>query len=103
MLVLMLLLLGVLCGYGQRKDAIIKSIRESFEKINTNKELKSITVEDALETSTDGGNSITAYFSGDTIWKITEWVGLSNCVRQYDFYDDGDHHPVRNRTGLSGR
>jgi hypothetical protein len=42
--------------------------------------------EDFLENMTDGGSTLTGYFSNGELIKISEWVGLSYGVIQQHFY-----------------
>jgi hypothetical protein len=74
---------------GQTKEAIISNIRESFQKINTDQGLKTVELEGEEflpDEAPDGGCSLKGYFKGDTLCKMHVWVGISYCVRQYDYY-----------------
>ncbi|WP_394771916.1 hypothetical protein [Mucilaginibacter sp.] len=73
---------------GQANNIIIKNIRQTVEKINTDKTLKIIKLEneDVSQEMPDGGLSLTGYINGKSICKIDYWAGLSYCIRQYSFY-----------------
>jgi hypothetical protein len=74
---------------GQNKDTIIKHSRKLFQKINNDHTLKKLELdnEDFLPGGQpDGGTSLTGYYKKDTIYKLSVWIGLSYCVRQYDYY-----------------
>jgi hypothetical protein len=80
--------------YGQSKDAVIKNIRVLFRSINSDSTLKTIELSeeeflDVSEGGTDGGATLKGYFKGDSLVKMHLWVGLSLCVRQYDYYFAG--------------
>lgn len=34
----------------------------------------------------DNGEEITGYFRRDTLAKVVDWVGLSHCIKTYEFY-----------------
>jgi hypothetical protein len=71
----------------------IFEIKKIFQKINSFKKYKIITINDAekfLGNNTDNGGSLKGYFMGDTLKKIAEWVGLSNRVIQNEFYFKND-------------
>jgi len=74
---------------GQARNIIIDTIRASFQKINRDQTLKKLELdnEDFLpDEQPDGGCSLTAYYKKDTIYKMTVWIGISYCVRQYEYY-----------------
>ncbi len=76
-------------GQGQNKDTIIKHTRELFQKINNDPTLKKLELdnEDFMpDEQSDGGVSLTGYYKKDTIYKLSVWIGVSYCVRQYDYY-----------------
>ena len=71
----------------------IFAIKKTYQKINSYKKYNIITIDDGekfLGNNTDNGASLTGYFTGDTLKKIAEWVGLSNRVIQNDFYFKND-------------
>ena len=75
-------LLFIFCTslYSQSKEQKIKTIRQEFQKINQDRSLKSITLDDPEEFlghATDGGGELTGYFKKDSIRKIVLTVGLS--------------------------
>ena len=80
-------------SYSQNKDAIIKNIRASFQAINSDPALKIVKLEneDFMKEATDAGGSLTGYFKGDNLLKIKLWIGLSNCVRQFEYYFKDGH------------
>jgi hypothetical protein len=114
---LRLLLLSTACitittGNCQTKDSVIRQIRATYQRINSDGSLKVIKLENEEffgENMPDGGGSLTGYYKGDTVCKMTVWVGLSYCVRQYEYYfskglpifiyETEDDFPVNNRTG----
>jgi len=75
-------------GYGQKRDSIIRDIQESFRKINNDRTLKIIKLENEefLPQATDGGCSLTGYFKGDTVYKMKVWIGLSYGIKQFEYY-----------------
>jgi len=77
--------------YGQTKEDQIRQIRTLYSKINNDHSLKTIvlTNDDFLQDETpDGGCSLTGYYKNDTLYKMSVWIGLSYCIRQYDYYFD---------------
>ncbi|MEO6980997.1 MAG: hypothetical protein ABI113_21555 [Mucilaginibacter sp.] len=82
--------------YGQTKDVAIKSIRETVRKINIDKTLKTVKLENEQITDQmpDGGCSLTGYIKGSTICKMDFWAGFSNCIRQYSLYLNNKGEPV---------
>lgn len=75
-------------SFSQSKEAVIKRIRNSFQQINSDRTLKTVKLEngDFLPDLADAGTSLTGYVKGDTIYKMNVWIGLSYCVRQYNYY-----------------
>ncbi len=82
------LLVFSITSYGQSKDEIIKDIRSSFQQINNDKSLKIIKLknDEFQRQTTDGGESLTGYFKGDTICKMIVSIGLSFGERQFEYY-----------------
>jgi hypothetical protein len=75
--------------HTQTKEDQIRQIRISYLKINNDRSLKTIKLEneDFLpDEAPDGGCSLTGYYKNDTLYKMSAWIGISYCVRQYDFY-----------------
>ena len=78
----------------QPKDTIIKHIRASFQKINGDLTLKKVELDndefisDTTGEIPDNGCSLTGYYKKGTIYKMTAWIGISYCLRQYDYYLD---------------
>ena len=82
-------ILGLLTPlFGQTKEEKIKSVREKFQIINsdTTYQTKTLTNEQFLEQMTDGGGELTGYFKNGQIKKIIELVGVSYCVRTFEYY-----------------
>src|ERR1700743_3775118 len=76
-------------AYSQSKDAVIKSIRQSVQKIDNIHNLKIIKLENEEfvgDEMPDNGASLSGYFNGNELLKIHTWIGLSACIRQYDYY-----------------
>jgi hypothetical protein len=75
---------------GQNSDQDIARIKQIFKGVNSDTHLKKLVVEgeDFLEQTTDGGASLTGYFSKEELVKISEWIGLSFGIRQRVFYFD---------------
>ncbi len=73
---------------SQSKQDLIKEIRQEFQKINTDNNLKSrkLDGEEFLDNIPDGGAELTGYFRNDSIVKIIEWAGLSYGNRTREFY-----------------
>lgn len=78
----------VVTGFTQQKADIIKEIKVEFQKINGNKTLRKVTLENEafLENMTDGGGELTGYFGKGEIKKVRQWVGLSNGNETTEFY-----------------
>jgi len=83
-----LMISSIFISYGQSKEAKIKDIRSLFQKINSDNTLKVIKLEneDIPGPALDNGQSLTAFYKGNTIYKIQAWVGLSYAIREYEFY-----------------
>ncbi len=66
----------------------MNNARLSVQLINLDPGLKTIKLEneDFFKIATVGGSRMTAYFKGDTIYRITIWNGLSYGVSQYEYY-----------------
>jgi hypothetical protein len=75
-------------SYGQTKEGLIRNIRESFQKINNDKSLTIVKLqnEDIPGEKSDGGEELTGYFKEDTVCKIYDWIGLSFGVKQYEYF-----------------
>jgi hypothetical protein len=75
---------------AQTSQADISNIKNIFNKINTDSHLNKVVLEEEefLDQTTDGGASLTGYFSEDSLVKITSWIGLSYGIQQLDFYYD---------------
>ena len=80
--------LSVTTTFCQNKNEKLISIRKIVQEINKDTSLKSIKLENEefLEQALDGGGSLTGYFNGDSLVKITEWVGLSFGSKQFEYY-----------------
>jgi hypothetical protein len=87
-----LALASFLVSYGQTKDDLIKNIRQSFQKINSDTTLTIVKLqnEDIPGEKTDGGEELTGYFKGTSVFKIYDWIGLSFGVKQYEYYFRND-------------
>ena len=84
-----LLVVGLLTTvFGQTEDSKIRQIRDKFRIINTETgyQTKTLTNEQFLENMTDNGGELTGYFKKGQIMKITERVGISYCIRTFDYY-----------------
>lgn len=77
-------------SFGQTNADRLKSIKEKFQKINNDKTLKKITLENEefLENMTDNGGKLIGYYKNTAIKKIYEWAGLSNGICISEFYFD---------------
>lgn len=73
---------------GQTNAEKIKEIRGKFEKINQDNtyELKTLENEQFLDHIPDGGGSLTGYFKDNKVYKIVERIGVSYCVRTFEYY-----------------
>lgn len=75
------------------QDNRIEKIRQTVEKIN--KDLgyskKVLDGEAFLEEATDGGGELTGYFKNGELVKISEWIGLSSCIRVTEYYLQSHH------------
>jgi hypothetical protein len=90
LLTFIVLTFTAVCVYASRAQTTqdtIKQIRSVVQKINSDQSFKTIKLEnDDFLPETDGGNSLTAYYKKDTIYKMSVWAGLSYCIREYDYY-----------------
>jgi hypothetical protein len=70
----------------------IEYIRKVFTQINSQKDLKKITVEneDLTDEVPDGGISLVGFFKDKSLLKIEEWAGLSYGTVQIEYYFDKD-------------
>ena len=77
---------------AQDKDSVIRRIRQVTETINTDKTLKKVVLsaEEYLDDVPDGGAELTGYFRGNSIVKISEWIGLSYGIKTFDYYFQKD-------------
>lgn len=79
-------------AFGQGKEDTknrLFSIKNSCLEINTDKNYKIVTIDDAEEFlghATDNGASLKGYYKEDSLKKIIEWVGLSNKIVQNEYY-----------------
>lgn len=75
-------------SFSQSVEEKKKAIRKIFQQINKDSTLKSYQLEgeEFLEYATDRGGSLIGYFKGDTVVKITEWIGLSSSNKQFEYY-----------------
>ncbi|MBS1563598.1 MAG: hypothetical protein JST39_04380, partial [Bacteroidetes bacterium] len=64
------------------------AIRQRYQQINQTKGLSetSLTAEDFLEDTPDNGAEMTGYYMGDSLYKIKMGIGLSYCLRDFEFY-----------------
>ena len=72
-------------SYGQDQSSILAQIKQTFQKINNDKNYEIIIIDNSdafLGHSTDNGGSLKGFYQGDSLLKIVEWVGLSNRVVQ---------------------
>jgi hypothetical protein len=78
----------VVTCYTQPKSDIIKGIKVEFNKINADKGLRKVILENEefLENMTDGGGELSGYFMKGQIKKVRQWVGLSNGNETKEFY-----------------
>jgi hypothetical protein len=88
-IILLLLTLGILTtAFGQTKENKIKDIRNKFQTINsdTGYSTKTLINEQFLENMPDGGSELTGYFKNGQIKKIFEQIGISYCIRTFEYY-----------------
>jgi hypothetical protein len=87
-ILVLILTINLSTAFGQTKDEKIKSIREKFQKINqdTSYRTKTLENEEFLDHMTDGGGDLTGYLKDKKIFKIFERVGVSYCVRTFEYY-----------------
>lgn len=78
-------------SYGQDQSSILAQIKQTFQKINNDKNYEIIIIDNSdafLGHSTDNGGSLKGFYQDDSLMKIVEWVGLSNRVVQTEYYFD---------------
>lgn len=94
---------------AQTKQDKIRYIRSVFERINSASSLttRKLENEEYLEHMTDGGGQLTGYYSGDTLQKITNWVGVSSGIIKIEYYFDGGRpvfiYEVHNRFAYNSK
>jgi hypothetical protein len=72
--------------FGQSGDKV-EQVRKAVEEINrTTTTTMTLDNEQFLEHMTDGGGKLTGYFKNGELVKVEEWVGLSNCTTNYEYY-----------------
>ncbi len=87
-LITLLILITLLQSTSAQKPSLAKKYDLLCETIDSNKNLKTIELnnEEFMDQMTDEGGTLTIYFSGNNIYKITEWIGLSSGVMIHNFY-----------------
>jgi hypothetical protein len=72
------------------KEQRIQHIRQVFQRINSDHSLKVVSLDqdEFSEETTDGGAELKGYFKGDSLCKMTLWVGLSYGALVTDYYFD---------------
>ena len=75
-------------AFGQVKEDKIIDIRKKFQIINQDSsyKTKNLINEQFLEQMTDGGGELTGYLKDGKICKIIERIGISYCVRTFEYY-----------------
>ena len=77
---------------AQKNAAARQAVRASVERINVARDLKKIELdaEEFLGMSPDGGATLTGYYRGGVIYRMTTWIGLSygNDITEY-YLDSG--------------
>ncbi|RYY38669.1 MAG: hypothetical protein EOO08_13765 [Chitinophagaceae bacterium] len=73
---------------AQKPDLLLSAVRQQYNRIQSLRDLRvvSLDAEDFLSNNPDNGASLKGYFRGDTLLKIVEWIGLSDRVRQTEYY-----------------
>ena len=73
---------------GQGKLEKIKDIEQKIYTINqdTSYQVLKLRNEEFLDHMTYGGGQLTGLLKNGKIFKIIEWVGLSNCIKTFDYY-----------------
>ncbi len=87
--------LGLLPSFAlaQTKETQIKVIRQAFQQINSDPNLKKVVLDSEafMEQTTDGGGELTGFYKDGQLVKIIEWIGLSDGNRVVEFYlKDGE-------------
>lgn len=85
------LILASLSGFSQSGKKAIADIRKRVEQIDGDSALQKIEIPESLIEKKegqlpDGGESVTGYVKAGGICKISQRVGLSVCVRLFDYY-----------------
>ena len=75
---------------AQTKQEEIQAIRVSYNQINEERHFttKKLENEEYLDHMPDGGGELTGYYKGDTLYKITDWIGISSGVIKDEYYFD---------------
>ncbi len=75
---------------AQIKQQKIQAIRAVYNHINEEKHFttKKLENDEYLDQMPDGGGELTGYYIGDTLYKMTDWIGLSSGVVKCEYYFD---------------
>jgi hypothetical protein len=89
--ILLFLNLAALGQGREDKEYRLYKIRSIYRAIDTVKGYTVVEIDDSEEflgQATDNGGSLTGYYKGDSLKKITEWIGLSNRIIENVYYFD---------------
>jgi hypothetical protein len=78
-------------SYAQtHKDSAISGIRRNFQRINSDKSLRVVRLDEEAfsDQNTDNGGELSGYFRGDTLCKMVLDVGLSYAMIRWEYYFD---------------
>ncbi|RYY87035.1 MAG: hypothetical protein EOO15_12995 [Chitinophagaceae bacterium] len=83
-----LFLFGTLHLSAQKTELLLSAVRQEYNRIQLLRDLRvvSLDAEEFLAANPDNGASLKGYFRGDTLLKIVEWIGLSDRVRQTEYF-----------------
>ena len=75
-------------SFAQSKADIIKSIKKEFKDINDDNSYTKVVLENEefMEQMTDRGGSLTGYYKEGKLYKIVEWIGISNGIYISEYY-----------------
>jgi len=75
---------------AQTKQEEIETIDIACNHINEEKRFttKKLENDEYLDQMPDGGGELTGYYIGDTLYKMTDWIGLSSGVVKDEYYFD---------------
>lgn len=81
---------GSVFGQGAGPENQLSDIILAFKRINADSSMRKVVLDESAwgDGETDGGGKLIGYFKGDTLYKMSLWVGLSYAVVREAYYFD---------------